>query len=268
MTSDESNETGKGQEAAKPRLDTTVMKAFTLFETLAASDVPMGVAAISRAMSLQKSNVHRLLHTLGTLGYVQQDSDTKRYFPTLKAWQIGSVIARRDILRVTARPILLDLHRKTGESVFLSVFSDTDVLYIDAIDAPHSPAHGRLGSNAPAVFPATGKAILAHQRDPAALVDYIISKVPQASGIDREALLEEFVEIRRKGYAVSMGGWRRWSNSVAAPILRINIPPVAAIGVGGTSELLTKKRISQVVDALMSAAAEISEIHMPANTVR
>ncbi|MEJ1968410.1 MAG: IclR family transcriptional regulator [Rhizomicrobium sp.] len=254
---------GEPQTAPKARLDTTVTKAMLLFETLAASDTPMGISTISKVLSLQKSNVHRLLNTLAALGYVEQDLDTKRYFPSLKVWEIGSAIANRSLLRVAAHPILLELHRETSEAVFLSILSDTHVLYLDAISAPNSPAGPRLGDRAPAVFPASGKVMLANQHDPEGIVDRVIAMVPQAAALKKSALLREFEDIRHNGYAVSTRGWRSDNTAVAAAVMGFGAPPSAAVGIGGTVEHMTKRRISQVIRPLLEAASKIARLPIP-----
>jgi IclR family transcriptional regulator, KDG regulon repressor len=251
---------GNGSAPARIRVDSTVTKALLLFETLAASDLPMGVSAIGEALDLQKSNVHRLLHTLMLMGYVQQDPDTKRYTATLKVWEIGSNLLRRNALRVVARPVLVELSRNTSEAAFLSVLSGTDMVYLDTVDSPLVPALAPTGSRAPAVFPASGKALLANQKDPEAALDQIISTVPQAARLDKEAMLREFEEIRKNGYATSSGGWRRGRSAVAAAIPRANMPPTAAVGVGGPTEAMTPRRMVEIAGAVMDAAERIAEV--------
>mgnify|MGYP003339094186 FL=1 len=51
-------------------MDTTVIKALTILEALASSDTPLGVTELANRLGLSKSNVHRLLQTLGSRGYV------------------------------------------------------------------------------------------------------------------------------------------------------------------------------------------------------
>lgn len=247
-------------EKGKGRPDTTVMKAFQLFETLAASATPMGISSLSQTLSLQKSNVHRLLRTLTALGYVRQDLDTKRYLPTLRAWEVGSTIVRRDRLRIGARRILNDLHRATGESVYLSVLSGGHVLYLDTIDAAHSmELTPQPGVRTPAVFPASGKAILANQRDVMACVDRCLAALPDGISVDRGELLGELEKIRAQGFATTVNGWRRGASSLAAPVMTIGMIPTAAIGILASADHLPLERILSFAPQVMNAAARIAE---------
>ena len=51
-------------------MDTTVAKALSILEALAASERPLGVTDLATTFDLTKSNVHRLLQTLAARGYV------------------------------------------------------------------------------------------------------------------------------------------------------------------------------------------------------
>ncbi len=72
-------------------MDTTVVKAFGILELLVRAGRPAGVTELSAASGLQKSNVHRLLSTLASLGYVRK-VDASLYVPTLRMWEIGQHI--------------------------------------------------------------------------------------------------------------------------------------------------------------------------------
>lgn len=254
----------KGAAAADGgRLDTTVSKAFMLFERLAASNSPLGVSTLSSELGLQKSNVHRLLHTMGALGYVRQEPETKRYFPTLRAWEVGSTIVRRDALRVSGRRILNDLFALTGESVFISVLSGAHILYLDSIDAQHAETlTPQPGGRAPAIYPASGRAILANQPDPKAALDKVIAAIDPAPMPDRAAILRDFKEIRERGYAVTVNGWRKGSSSIAAPIQVAGGIVNAAIGLAGSDTHLPLKRILKFAQPVMNAAARIAELRV------
>lgn len=249
-----------GEEKGKVRMDSTVSKAFQLFETLAASNMPMSIATLSQTLALQKSNVHRLLKTLTALGYVRQDPDSKRYLPTLRAWEVGSMIVRRDSLRIGARRALGDLHRATGESVYLSVLSGEHVLYLDTIDAAHSiELTPQPGVRTPAIFPASGKAILANQRDVTASVDRCIAALSEGMSVDRSELLRDLKKIRSQGFATTVNGWRKGASSLAAPVMTIGINPTAAIGIAASADRMPLERILTFAPQVMSAAARIAE---------
>lgn len=248
-------------QAKQPVLDRTIVKVFSLMELLATSEQPMGVSAIAQQLDLQKSNVHRLLQTLRALGYVQQHAATSRYSPTLKTWEFGMKVAGRNTIKRVALPFMRMLNQRHEESVYLSVLVGTDILYLELISAHFpiratTPAGGRI----PAVFPASGRALLAHHPRAREIVADLIRTHPQAEHLDIEAVMAELQEISRKGHAISLSGWRVNVNSVAAPILINDGTAVAAVGISGPAERMPPEQLERLSSDVMHTAAQIGEI--------
>lgn len=249
------------RQVKQPALDRTIVKVFSLMELLASSEHPLGVSAIAQQLDLQKSNVHRLLQTLRALGYVQQHADTSRYSPTLKTWEFGMKVAGRNAIKRVALPFMRMLNQRYEESVHLSVLVGTDILYLELISAHFpiratTPAGGRI----PAVFPASGKALLAHHTDAREIVSDLIRTHPQAADLDLEAVMAELQDIARKGHAISLSGWRVNVNSVSAPILVNDNTAVAAVGISGPAERMPLEQLQRLSSDVMHTAAQIGEI--------
>jgi IclR family KDG regulon transcriptional repressor len=244
----------------KARLDSTIVKGMRVIETLAQSPKPLGVTELARTLGLHKSNAHRILNTLTELGYVQKEQGTSLYHLSLKAWEIGCKIINRNSLRRAARPLLRQLSEETAEVVFLAVLNGIDILYLDAIDAVYPLQSGiQTGWRVPAAFPASGRALLAHQPNPEQLLARTVRTVPQAASLDVPMLLEEFEKIRRCGFAITIGGWTTGRNSIAAPITSGGRPPLAAVGVGGPTDRLGPERLSALSKSVLNAATRIAE---------
>jgi DNA-binding IclR family transcriptional regulator len=250
-----------GSEAKRPvSLDTTAVKAFQVLELLSISDAPMGVSAIARELGLQNSNVHRLLTTLTALGYVERNADLGRYSLSLKVWEVGSRVVGRNPVKRAAQTFLSSLHRETSEHVYLAVLSGMDILYIDKVDA-HYPLRltPQTGRRFPALFTASGKAMLAYLPNAEQLVQSFLASEPPAEALDLAAVFAEFDTIRSKGYATSISGWHRNINSIAAPIWNETSIPVASIGISGPSERLSPQRLTELAPTVLNAAARTSE---------
>jgi DNA-binding IclR family transcriptional regulator len=244
-----------------PALDRAIVKVFALMELLATSEQPMGVSAIAQQLGLQKSNVHRLLQTMRALGYVQQHAETTRYFPTLKTWEFGMKVAGRNVIKRVALPFMRMLHPEHQENVHLAVLVGTDVLYLESIYSNFPlRASTQTGGRIPAVFPASGKAMLAHRGDAREIIAELVGTHPKARSLDVDAMLAELGEVRERGYSMSISGWRANVNSVFAPILSNDGQAVAAIGISGPGERMAATKLHKLSSAVMNAAAQISEI--------
>jgi IclR family transcriptional regulator, KDG regulon repressor len=254
----------KSGDPEKPRLDITLVKGISVLSALAMSNTQLGVSALGAEVGLGKSNVHRLLTTLVELGFAQKEPGTKRYSATLKLWELGSMVLDRNLLRRAARPVLRELFDKTGNTVFLTLLSGTDILYIEKIDSPHGPrSPTRAGLRVPAAFTAAGKALLANQRDPEILLDRIIATVPEATTLNRARLLKEFAAIVEKGYAFSEGGWTKGINSLAVVVPHEIRPPIAALGIAGSPSYLNAAQTKQLMPMMVEGAARIAELLGP-----
>ena len=101
-------------------MEQTVQKALNLLEALVHSGQPRRLTELSRQLGLTKPNVYRLLSTLSVLGYVKKDPLTSLYSPTLKLWEMGSLLVRDVDLVSVANPRLRLLCEETGESIQLA----------------------------------------------------------------------------------------------------------------------------------------------------
>ncbi len=237
---------------------TTVDKCLNLLQHLAQSDQPCGVVELARDLGQPKANVFRWLNTLVDHGYVKQREDA-RYAPTLKLWELGSMIVARTSLSQSAYPQLEHLAAVSGESSHLAVLEGTESIYVDKRNGPH-PITGftRIGTRAPAHCCATGKIELALRT--ARPLDEFPEELPvftAATLRTREALAEELRAIRAAGVAVNRGEWVEDVWGVAAAIRDHMGTVCASIGIWGP-----RQRISNRLDVLLhevrSAADRVS----------
>ena len=117
-------------------MEQTVQKALNLLEALVRSGQPRRLTELSRELGLTKPNVYRLLSTLTILGYVKKDPATSLYSPTLKLWEMGSLLVRDVDLVAMAAPRIRRLCEETRESVQLAIFDSGFVVYVDKVDSP------------------------------------------------------------------------------------------------------------------------------------
>jgi IclR family transcriptional regulator, KDG regulon repressor len=237
------------------------MKGVRLFERLVQSDAPMGVSALAAALDLQKSNVHRTLATLVELGYVEQDA-AGRYRPTRRLWEQGMKVIRRDPIRRAAMAFMHSLNAETHETVSLAVLDEGDCLYLHQITTGTTIRPlSTVGQRVPAVFPATGKALLAFQEDAEKRVRSLCAKRINFGKrkVAVQNLLEELAVIRKTGYAFSTSAWREGVHSVAGVILGAEQQPIAAIGISGPAERLPRERMKQLSNSLLNACTQIGD---------
>ena len=241
-------------------METTVRKALLLIEALARSREPRRLTDIARQMGLTKPNVYRLLSTLCELGYAQQDPATSHYSPTLKLWEMGSMLVRDIDLVTVAHPRLRRLCDETGESVQLTVFDAGFAVYVDKVDSRQPlKATTNIGTRVPATAISTGKAMLAWM--PAEALDLAMSHLKRftpATHMKRAEIEADLKKTRERGYATNFGEFRGGVCGVGFPIRDRMGAVVAAIGIWGAEANILGDRQEALIKMGADSAREIS----------
>jgi DNA-binding IclR family transcriptional regulator len=241
-------------------MEQTVQKALNLLEALVRSDRARRLTELSRELGLTKPNVYRLLSTLSILGYVKKDPATSLYSPTLKLWEMGSMLVRDVDLQSVAGPRLRKLGEDTRESVQLAVWDAGYVVYVDKVDSPQPlKAMTSIGSRVPATVVSTGKAMLAWmQGDSLGLAFEHVKRYTPITMTRRKDIERDLEETRERGYAVNRGEFRAGVCGIAAPVRDRGGQVVAAIGVWGAEKAILGTRREELAHMTVSAARDIS----------
>lgn len=241
-------------------MEQTVQKALNLLEALVRSGQPRRLTELSRQLGLTKPNVYRLLSTLSALGYVQKNPLTSLYSPTLKMWEMGSLLVRDTDLVTVANPRLRHLCEETRESVQLTVFDAGFVVYVDKVDSPQPlKAMTAIGSRVPATVTSTGKAMLAWMGAEALDLSFAhVKRFTPTTLLRRKDIESDLEKTRARGYAINHGEFRVGVCGLGAPIRDRTGSVVAAIGVWGAEKSILGPRSQELTDLIICAAADIS----------
>lgn len=229
----------------------SVSRALDLLEAFTVKGGELGVTELSRTLRLHKNNVFRLLATLETRGYVEQDRETERYRLAAKVYEVAAVYLHHLDLRRQARPTLEALAQKSGETVYLGVLDRNSAVYVD-VEESEQPIRvaPRLGRRFSAMSTATGKALLAAL--PREQQQVLLGPEPSATG------LEQLARAASEGYAVDDEECEAGIRSVAAAIRDLNKRAVGAIEVDAPAVRLSLERIKgEIAPLVVSAAREI-----------
>jgi IclR family pca regulon transcriptional regulator len=199
----------------------------------------LGIADLSRAVSLNKSTTHRYVATLAKLGYVQQDPDTKKYSLGPRVVDLGfAAINSMEITRVAAQ-YLQALSDETGYTVSMAVLDGPDIVYVDRRRSGRASnfAMGlnlHVGSRLPAYCTSMGKVLLAY-REPAALRGLLdrtdFARRGPKTITAREQLMTALARVRLTGIAVNDEELAAGLRSVAAPVRDRSGRVVAAVNI-------------------------------------
>ena len=225
-----------------------------------AVDPELGVSDIARRLGVAKSTAHRVLTTLASRGFVEQEPNGQ-YRLGLHLYELGMLSHGRNGLRHVALPVMQTIAEKTGHTVNLGVPDGADVIFVERIESVEGVRIlGHSGRRLPAHCTSSGIAIAAHNRE----VDGARRAAgfpPRSRGTVRrvEDWQEALAEVHRRGYAMLEAGSYADTSSVAVPI-RSQGSAIGSISVFGPTQLI-QPDVRRVVPLLTAAAARISRLH-------
>jgi DNA-binding IclR family transcriptional regulator len=216
---------------------------------------------ISRALDLTVSRTFRILSTLESQDYVQQDPETRRYRLGPKLIQLGEQARKGYGLVQVASPIMTQLAEQTGETVFLGVVDRWEMICIDRRESIHSVRlNAEIGIRLPLHIGGVAKALLAFQ-SPEFIHRYVSRPLAQATELtitDPVLLERALAEIRERGVCITRGDLEKGACSIAAPIRNQTGVVVAAISAAGPEVRFGPADAPRLVDAVTTAAEGIS----------
>ncbi len=234
----------------------SVSRALDLLEAFSAKEGALGVTELARKLKLHKNNVFRLLATLETRGYVEQDKESERYRLGVKVYEVASVFLQHLDLRRVARPHLETLAAKSAETAYLGVLDRLSAVYVDMLESEQAVRVApRLGRRFPAVVAAGGQVLLAALgRD----------RQEEAVGgqVEPALILERLARVRAEGYAVDNEECERGVVAVAAPIRDLAKRVVAAVECDAPAFRWTGDRLREELVPLVVGAARQIEVNL------
>lgn len=194
-----------------------------ILELVARSGDGLALREVSAELEAPKSSLLPLLRALTARGYLEQ-SRMGEYRLGARALALGSGSAAQRQLPELARAALLELMRRTGETVFLGTLAGDgmSVVYVDKVESAHIIRYAAgVGDRRPLHATSSGKAILAFL--PPDQRETLLKALPLARHTERTvtslpALRAALEEIRRAGVCVSLDEMVRGACGVAAPI--------------------------------------------------
>ncbi len=224
----------------------------------------LGVAELARKLGLHKNNVFRLLATLLTRGYIEQEEHSRNYRLGLKIFEVGNVFLGHLGIPRKARPILEELASRCNETAYLTVLDGPDVVYISMHETTHPMRVApRLGLRLPAYCTAAGKCLLAFEsRDKLDEMfrEYPFRRLTENTITRHEDLLDQLKEIAKQGYALDNEEWECGVKCVAAPVRDYAHRIVAAMVVSGPTARFLPERIQvELLPLALEEAARLSQ---------
>lgn len=242
----------------------SVARALDVLLYIKSQEEPVGISTISKDMDIYKSTVFRILATLESKKFVQQDPKSGKYALGVALFSMGNKIDLYDVFK----PFAKALCEEFGETVNVSV------LNISKSGVPQSvvvvkeeksdnvlSVSPKIGTSMDCYCSSVGKSLLAFSKDvpEEALGLYDFIQFTSKTITDQDALKEQLETIRRNGYAVDDEEQEVGLTCIGAPIMKDG-NAIAAMSVSGPTSRIQRHDMDMLAKRLIEVAGEISEL--------
>jgi DNA-binding IclR family transcriptional regulator len=201
--------------------------------------------------------------SLQQCGYVAQEADTLRYYPTFKICHIANQISSHIELQTITHPYLIQLSEEFQESMCVSIEQNQSMVYIDVATGPGRALLSlqKIGNTVSMHCTGNGKLRLSEYTEEQ-LDFYIHHKglpvFTEHTIATKEDLLLELNNIRTNGFAIDNEECELGVRCIACPIRDYTGAIIAGISVTGPASRMTDSTLQKHLTKLKPAALQIS----------
>jgi IclR family transcriptional regulator, KDG regulon repressor len=245
----------------------TAERVVDILDAVASADGPCGVSELSRQLKIGKNNIFRILSALEEKGWLEQDTETKRYRLTGAMAEVAfRALSQLDIQQIST-PYLHELQQMTGETSALVIRVELERTFISSVPSNQAVRHVvPMGERRELWRGSGGKAILAFMTEDEIeavlrqFSDSGVSVLAAGQAVTVESLRAELAQIRKQGFAAVAGERTSGVCGVSAPIFSHKQVVVGAISVSGPMTRFDMEKALQYSTLIMERAKKISSI--------
>ncbi len=231
-----------------------------LLDALAAHADPVSLKDLARSTALHPSTAHRILNDMVLGRFVDRGETPGTYRLGMRLLELGNLVKARLSVREAALEPMRELHRKTGQTVNLSVRQGDEIVYIERAYSERSGMQvvRAIGGRAPLHLTSSGKLFLAYD-DPRLVRAYATrtglgghtrNSITELTKLERELSLVRARGVARDNEELELG-----VRCIAAGIRDDSGRVVAGLSVSAPAERLQEEWIEdlQATAALISS---------------
>jgi DNA-binding IclR family transcriptional regulator len=240
----------------------SLQRGLSLLNLFAGVESTLNFAQIAGMSGLPSSTLHRFLVNLQSAGYLSCD-EGGNYRLGVSCVFLGQAAIGSLDARMMSRPYLVELNRRTRETIHLTVRDGMSAVYVEKIDSPEQlRIHSRIGALVPLHCTAVGKVLLAFlpEAERAAILERLDLKRCTVNTVGSlQELQAELQRVRKNGYALDLEEHEPHIRCVAAPIWDHAGAIHASLSVTGPAVRMTIARLRELAPLIQEAGIEISK---------
>lgn len=246
-------------DARPPQGAQAALRAVRLLKRFSIERPELSLAELSKASGLNKTTTHRLLRALQSEALIDRNPATGAYCLGAGLMALGVQALASSDLRRRVRPVLRALARETGETATLEVPVEDSMLILDEVAGRHViGAAGNIGTRWPMHATSTGKAYMAFEEGGLERLGDKLQPLTSKTLIQRDAFQTQMIDIRRRGFAMTVDELEDGFAAVAT-VIRGPLGDVqGALSVGGPTQRMDAAKRAELGAALCHAALRLN----------
>jgi IclR family transcriptional regulator, acetate operon repressor len=249
-------------EAPEPEVSPTE-RAFHIIE-MTAQLGRVSTADVVTALGIPKTTAHRLVGNLEDFGFLEHGIERGRYQIGPRLLELATNILAASTSHGPIHALLMELSRRTSETVSLGVMRGSEVVYIDsAIGNSPLTLNFQKGHRAPVHCTSSGRVFLANM-EKKQLDAYMLSgpwePITPYTIVDPDRLRLEIDQVRKQGYASNDSEFAIGVVGTAVPIAGPNGRVMACLSISAPKARKSLEEVTLLVPMMQAAALRITKI--------
>lgn len=246
------------------RKNSSVENALLILKSFSLEEPEMGVTELAEKLGVAKSTIHRLVSTMASEGFVYKNPYTNRYSLGASILALTHTIHKQITIIQEATPVLNLLTEKTGESSYLAIVENKEIIYLSKIEGEY-PADDQtyLGKRNPLHCTSSGQVILAFLREDAIgeLLEDEAKRFTANTLTTKAEIGKRLQQVARQGYALCDQEFIKGIVSISAPVRDEKNEVIAAVTITGPVERLGSQAVQkEMIEKTVEAGKTLSEI--------
>jgi len=188
---------------------TAVERLLDILEAFDKAQKPLSLTDLAEMTSIPKSTAHAIVGTLTSRGYLYSLTRPRALYPTRRFFDLARAIHERDPFVERVIPMLERLRDTSRETVILGKRQGDAVIYLQVLESPNPIRYSaNPGEFKPLHSSAIGKALIGSLKEPdmrALLAGRPLPAATVDTLTDEEALIDDILQSRRRGYFLTRG---------------------------------------------------------------
>lgn len=252
------------------------LRTLQILEYIDSKQRAVTIAELSESLDFPQSSTSALVQSMINAGYLVVDHDGRSILPSSRVAALGNWVAPT-VSRADIKSLMIAVGERTNQTILLGVPSDLCVRYIDVIPGRHAMRLDiPVGSRLPLMEAGMGRLLLSEMPDEMVKelwqqtkrrvkdegaqgirpsdVSNLWNASPFVSPLSE--ITEELQQIRRTGFAISLGRISLGAGIVCVALPRGPLEQPIGLGIGGLSELISRDA-DQILSIVHNVAREL-----------